>query len=150
MAQAIEMVRFTVKPGEEEALVAERPRAVGVAAPEGLRRMGAVGASDRLEEAFLQRTTLVLLYALEGALRGVPWTALPKEVVPEAPDRPRNTSTCTDIYPRIQYVVLTCMRGIGFPPVPRPERPGICRILQADFAEYPRGEVRRIVLLETV
>ena len=59
---------------------AERLRAVGVANPGDLRRVGAIEAFDRVERDFPQPTTLVLLYALEGALRGVPWTALSEEV----------------------------------------------------------------------
>jgi len=58
----------------------ERLRAVGIATPDDLRRVGALEAFDRVEGAFPRATTLVLLYALEGALRGVPWAALPEEV----------------------------------------------------------------------
>jgi DNA transformation protein len=59
---------------------AERLRAVGISTPLDLRRVGAVEAFDQVEEAFPQATTLVLLFALEGALRGVTWTALPEDV----------------------------------------------------------------------
>ena len=59
---------------------AERLRAVGIATPDDLGRIGAVEAFDRVEQRFPQATTLVLLYALEGALRGVPWVALSEEV----------------------------------------------------------------------
>jgi len=55
---------------------AERLRRVGIGTPAELRRIGAVEAFDRVEQAFPESTTLVLLYALEGALRNVPWTAL--------------------------------------------------------------------------
>lgn len=55
---------------------AARLRAVGIATPDDMKRLGAVEAFDRVEQAFPQATTLVLLYALEGALRGVPWTTL--------------------------------------------------------------------------
>ena len=66
---------------------AERLRAVGVASPGDLRRMGPVEAFDRVEEAFPRSTTLILLYALEGSLRGVPWTALPEDVKADLRER---------------------------------------------------------------
>ncbi len=71
-------------------VTAGRLRAVGVATPEDLRRLGAVEAFDRVEQASPQVTTLVLLYALEGALRGVPWTALTDELKADLRDRVSN------------------------------------------------------------
>ena len=65
----------------------ERLRAVGIATPEDLQRTGSVEAFDRVEEAFPQSTTLVLLYAPEGALRDVPWTALPEDVKADLRER---------------------------------------------------------------
>jgi hypothetical protein len=51
------------------------------------------------------------------------------------------SSTFAHIYPAPQHVVSTYMRGIGLPPVPRPEGLGICRMLQAYFGELPFYEV---------
>ena len=69
---------------------AGRLRAVGVVTPADLGRLGAVEAFDRVERASPQVTTLVLLYALEGALRGVPWTALTDELKADLRDRVSN------------------------------------------------------------
>lgn len=66
---------------------AKRLRAVGIVTLDDLQRMGAVEAFDRVEEAFPQSTTLVLLFALEGALRDVPWTALPEDVKADLRER---------------------------------------------------------------
>ena len=57
--------------------VTERQLAeVGVTSVAELRALGAVEAWRRLKFAFPRRISLVGLYALEAALRGIPWTAL--------------------------------------------------------------------------
>ena len=71
-------------------ITAVRLREVGIATPEDLRRLGAAEAFDRVERASPQVTTLVFLYALEGALRGVPWTALTDELQADLRDRVSN------------------------------------------------------------
>ena len=58
---------------------AERLQRVGIQTPADLARVGSVEAFDRVEREFPRETTLILLYALEGALRDVPWTALPEK-----------------------------------------------------------------------
>ena len=71
-------------------ITAVRLREVGIATPEDLRRLGAAEAFDRVERASPQVTTLVFLYALEGTLRGVPWTALTDELKADLRDRVSN------------------------------------------------------------
>jgi DNA transformation protein len=61
-------------------VTARRLQAVGLHTPVDLERIGSVEAFLRVEQEFPHDTTLVLLYALEGALQNVPWTALPKGV----------------------------------------------------------------------
>ena len=51
-------------------------REVGVATPAALRKMGAVAAYRRLKHAFPRQITLVMLYALEGAIRDCHWNRL--------------------------------------------------------------------------
>jgi len=58
---------------------ASRLRAVGIATPEELRRLGAVEAYVRLKRAFPVETTHVSLYALHGAVTDTRWYALPEE-----------------------------------------------------------------------
>ena len=55
---------------------ATRLREVGIADEAALRRVGAVAAYRRVKHAFPRETTLVLLYALAGALADIPWAAL--------------------------------------------------------------------------
>lgn len=55
---------------------AVRLREVGVPDEAALRSLGAVAAYRRVKHRFPRETTLVLLYALAGALADTPWTAL--------------------------------------------------------------------------
>ena len=52
-------------------------REVGIEDAAALRRLGAVAAYRRLKHAFPREVSLVMLYALEGALRGCHWNRLP-------------------------------------------------------------------------
>lgn len=54
-------------------------QAVGITSPEQLREAGAMGAYLRLKSVY-PHVCLVHLYALEGAVRGVDFNALPAEV----------------------------------------------------------------------
>jgi DNA transformation protein and related proteins len=54
-------------------------RAVGIHTPEDLAALGAVEAYARVQQHGF-KPSLNLLYALEGALRDLPWTALPANV----------------------------------------------------------------------
>lgn len=56
-----------------------RLKAVGIETPEDLRRAGAVDAYVRLKRQYPFETTLVALYALEGALTDTHWYTLPEE-----------------------------------------------------------------------
>ena len=61
------------------AVAAERLRAVGVRTPEELARIGSVGAALRLLRAEPEDPPCQsMLSALEGAIRGVRWHAIPK------------------------------------------------------------------------
>lgn len=55
-------------------------RDVGIGNEASLRRLGALAAYGRLKHAFPRQVTLVMLYALEGALRGCHWNHLPPGV----------------------------------------------------------------------
>ena len=55
-------------------------RAVGIETVAALRRIGPVEAYLRLKAREPRRVTLVMLYALYGALTGTHWNALPEEV----------------------------------------------------------------------
>lgn len=55
-------------------------RDVGIESTAALRRLGALAAYRRLKHAFPGEVTLVMLYALEGALRGCHWNRLPPGV----------------------------------------------------------------------
>ena len=55
-------------------------REVGVATPAALRKMGAVATYRRQKHAFPRQITLVMLYALEGAIRDCHWNRLPPGV----------------------------------------------------------------------
>lgn len=61
-------------------VTARRLREVGIDDEAALRRYGAVAAYRRVKHAFPRETSLVLLYALHGAITGTPWTALPETV----------------------------------------------------------------------
>jgi len=52
-------------------------REVGIADEADLRKLGAIAAYQRLRHAFPREVSLVMLYALEGALRGCHWNRLP-------------------------------------------------------------------------
>ncbi len=45
-----------------------------------LKKMGAVAAYRRLKHVAPRETTIVALYALEGAIKDIPWNNLPKSV----------------------------------------------------------------------
>lgn len=53
---------------------------VGIGDAAALRRLGAKRAYDRLKHAFPREVSLVMLYALEGALRNCHWNRLPPGV----------------------------------------------------------------------
>lgn len=55
-------------------------REVGIESEAALRRLGALAAWRRLKHAFPREVSLVMLYALEGALRGCHWNHLPPGV----------------------------------------------------------------------
>ncbi len=55
-------------------------REVGIENSATLRRLGALAAYRRLKHAFPRETSLVMLYALEGALRDCHWNHLPPRV----------------------------------------------------------------------
>lgn len=59
---------------------ARQLREVGIDSAAALRRIGAVDAYRRLKHAFPREVTLVMLYALEGALRDCHWNRLPPGV----------------------------------------------------------------------
>jgi DNA transformation protein len=53
---------------------------VGIEDAAALRRLGALAAYRRLKHAFPRQVSLVMLYALEGALRDCHWNHLPPAV----------------------------------------------------------------------
>jgi DNA transformation protein len=55
-------------------------REVGIANEAALRKLGAIPAYRRLKHAFPREVSLVMLYALEGALRDCHWNRLPPGV----------------------------------------------------------------------
>jgi DNA transformation protein len=55
-------------------------REVGIEDEAALRRLGALAVWRRLKHAFPREISLVMLYALEGALRGCHWNRLPPGV----------------------------------------------------------------------
>jgi DNA transformation protein and related proteins len=59
---------------------ARRLKSVGITTPQHLEATGAVEAYKRVAKAFPNDTSLVLLYALEGALSDVHWNSLPPQV----------------------------------------------------------------------
>lgn len=67
-------------------------REVGIEDAATLRKLGALAAYRRLKHAFPRAVSLVMLYALEGALRDCHWNHLPpglKEAL-KAAARPRS------------------------------------------------------------
>jgi DNA transformation protein len=61
-------------------VTARRLADVGIADEAALRKIGAVAAYRRVRHEFPRETSLVLLYALEGALTDTPWLELPDQV----------------------------------------------------------------------
>jgi hypothetical protein len=59
---------------------ARQLREVGLESAAALRKLGALAAYRRLKHAFPQEVSLVMLYALEGALRDCHWNQLPPGV----------------------------------------------------------------------
>ena len=57
-------------------VTARRLAQVGIADEAALRKIGAVAAYRRVKHAFPREASLVLLYALEGALTDTPWLEL--------------------------------------------------------------------------
>jgi DNA transformation protein and related proteins len=55
-------------------------REVGIEDIAALRKLGALAAYRRLKHAFPREISLVMLYALEGALRDCHWNRLPPGV----------------------------------------------------------------------
>ena len=55
-------------------------RDVGIEDQAALRKLGALAAYHRLKHAFPRETSLLMLYALEGALRDCHWNQLPPGV----------------------------------------------------------------------
>ena len=61
-------------------VTARRLADVGITDEAALRRHGAVAAYRRVKHEFPRETSLVLLYALEGALSDTPWLELSDKV----------------------------------------------------------------------
>ena len=59
---------------------ARQLREVGIGSVAALRKLGALDAYRRLKHAFPREVSLVMLYALEGALRDCHWNHLPPGV----------------------------------------------------------------------
>lgn len=59
---------------------ARQLREVGIESAAELRRIGALDAYRRLKHAFPRHVSLLMLYALEGALRDCHWNRLPPGV----------------------------------------------------------------------
>lgn len=59
---------------------ARQLRDVDIPDAAALRKLGALAAYRRLKHAFPRQVTLVMLYALEGALRDCHWNRLPPGV----------------------------------------------------------------------
>ena len=53
--------------------------AVGIETPNDLERVGPVESWRRVKRVFPDEVTLVLLYALQGALLDLPWTEIPDD-----------------------------------------------------------------------
>ena len=73
---------------------ARQLREVGIDSAAALRKLGALDAYRRLKHAFPREVTVVMLYALEGALRDCHWNHLP----PGVKDRLK-ASTVTRLQP---------------------------------------------------
>ncbi len=59
---------------------AERLRYVGIPDLDTLERVGIVEAYQRVKSAFPHQTSVNMLYALQGALLGIPWQELPDSI----------------------------------------------------------------------
>ncbi len=55
-------------------------KAVGIQTAEDLSEVGAVEAYHRTKEAFPDKVSLNMLYALQGALLDLPWNELPPDL----------------------------------------------------------------------
>ncbi len=55
-------------------------KAVGIQTAEDLSEVGAVEAYQRTKEAFPDKVSLNMLYALQGALLDLPWSELPPDM----------------------------------------------------------------------
>ena len=55
-------------------------REIGIEDAAALRKLGALAAYRRLKHAFPREVSLLMLYALEGALRDCHWNRLPPGV----------------------------------------------------------------------
>jgi DNA transformation protein and related proteins len=62
------------------AVTAERLAEVGIHTADDLETAGPVEAYRRVKERHPRETSLVLLYALQGALLGIHWNELPPNV----------------------------------------------------------------------
>ena len=59
---------------------AERLHSVGMATREKLREIGAASAYSTVKQSFPLDTSLVLLWALQGALMEIHWQKVPNEI----------------------------------------------------------------------
>ena len=53
---------------------------VGIASAEQLEDVGALEAYRRVKAAYPQQVTLNMLYALQGAILGIPWDQMPLDM----------------------------------------------------------------------
>jgi hypothetical protein len=53
---------------------------IGISTSEELEAFGVVDAYYGLKQAYPDRVTINLLYALQGALLGLPWNLLPEDM----------------------------------------------------------------------
>lgn len=60
---------------------------VDVSTAQELRAVGPIAAWRRIQAKHPERATLACLYALQGALLGVPWKALPEAIQEELLDQ---------------------------------------------------------------
>jgi DNA transformation protein and related proteins len=56
---------------------------VDIHTPDDLDRLGAVEVYKRLKERFPEKVSLNALWALQAAILGIPWTALPPDMKDE-------------------------------------------------------------------
>ena len=83
----------SVAPEEYRPASIRQLREVGIEDAATLRKLGALAAYRRLKHAFPREVSLVMLYALEGALRDCHWNHLPpgvKEKLKTAAAQPRS------------------------------------------------------------